>query len=106
MIKIMKNLNFINIIKSYFCFKDKKLKLINFCNDIVNKDICIERILKRLYILEKEYNLLIEKDTNKSFINNDISKIKNIIKKINNETSKQIQNKYENMFEKNNIIKK
>ena len=26
MIKVMKNLNFINIIKSYFCCKDKKLK--------------------------------------------------------------------------------
>ena len=105
-IKVMKNLDFINIIKSFFCFKDKKLKLINLCNDIINKDICIERILKRLYILEKEYNLLIEKDTNKSFINNDISKIKNIIKKINNETNKQIKNKYENIFKKNNIIKK
>ena len=74
MIKLMKNLNFINIIKSFFCFKDKKLKLINICNDIINKDICVERILKRLY-LEKEYNSLIEKDTSKSFINNDISKI-------------------------------
>ena len=87
-IKVMKNLDFINIIKSFFCFKDKKLKLINLCNDIINKDICIERILKRLYILEKEYNLLIEKDKNKSFINDDISKIKNIIKRINNETNK------------------
>ena len=105
-IKVMKNLDFINIIKSFFCFKDKKLKLINLCNDIVNKDICIERILKRLYILEKEYNLLIEKDKNKSFINNDISKIKNIIKRINNETNKQIKNKYENIFKKDNIIKK
>ena len=102
----MKNLDFINIIKSFFCFKGKKMKLINLCNDIVQKDICIERILKRLYILEKEYNLLIEKDTNKSFINNDISKIKNIIKKINNETNKQIKNKYENIFKKNNLIKK
>jgi len=26
MIKVMKNLKFINIIKSFFCFKDKKLK--------------------------------------------------------------------------------
>ena len=87
-IKVMKNLNFINIIKSFFCCKDKKLKLINKCNDIVNKDICIERILKRLYILENEYNSLIEKDTNKSFIDNDISKLKKIIKRISNETKK------------------
>jgi len=87
-IKVMKNWDFINIIKSFFCIKDKKLKLINLCNDIVNKDICIERVLKWLYILEKEYNYLIEKDTNKTFINNDISKIENIIKRINNETHK------------------
>ena len=88
MIKVMKNLNFINIIRSFFCCKDKKLKLINKCNDIVNKDICIERILKRLYILENEYNSLIEKDTNKTFFNNDISKLKIIIKRISNETKK------------------
>ena len=84
MIKVMKNLNLINIIKSFFCFKDKKLKLINKCNAVINKDICVERILKRLYILEKEYNSLIEKDTSNSFINNDISKVKNMIKRINN----------------------
>ena len=45
-IKVMKNLKFINIIKSFFCFKDKKLKLINLCSDIVNKEICVERILR------------------------------------------------------------
>ena len=84
-IRVMKNLNFINIIKSFFCYKDKKLKLINKCNNIVNKEICVERILNRLYILENEYNSLIEKDTNKSFIDNDISKLKKIIKRISNE---------------------
>ena len=62
-IKVMKNLKFINIIKRFFCFEDKKLKLINLCNDIVNKDICVERILKRLYILENEYNSLIKEDS-------------------------------------------
>ena len=91
-IKVMKILNITNIIKSFFCLKDRKLKLINLCNDIVNKDICIERILKRLYTLENQYNSLIEEDSSKSFINSDISKIKNIIKRINNETNKQIKN--------------
>jgi hypothetical protein len=91
-IKVMKILNITNIIKSFFCLKDRKLKLINLCNDIVNKDICIERILKRLYTLENQYNSLIEEDSSKSFINSDISKIKNIIKKINNEANKQIKN--------------
>ena len=99
MIKVMKNLNFINIIKSFFCFKDKKLKLINLCDDIINKDICVERILRRLYILENEYNLLIKGDTSKSIMNNDISKVKYIIKSINNdEENEQIKNKYRNFI--------
>ena len=105
-IKVMKTLNMTNIIKSFFCFKDRKLKLINLCNDIVNKDICVERILKRLYILENEYNSLIKEDSSKSFINSDISKIKNIIKRISNEPNKLIKNKYGNIFKENNTIKK
>ena len=76
------------------------------CNDIVNKDICAERILRRLYILENEYNSLIEGDRKKSFIDNDIIKVKNIIKRINKEESKQIKNKYEHLSKENNGIKK
>ena len=93
-IKVMKNLNFINIIKSFFCSKDKKLKLINMCNNIVTKDICIEKILKRLYVLESEYNLLMKDNPNKSFINgdNDIYKIKKIITKIYDESNKKPKN--------------
>ena len=107
-IKVMKYLNFINIIKSFLCFKDKKLKLINLCNEIVNKDICVERILKRIYILENEYNSLIKEDTSQSFMDNDISKVKNIIKRINNvEANKQIKNKYgRHLYKENKIIKK
>ena len=84
-ISVMKYLNFINIIKSFFCFKDKKMKLINLCNDIVQKDICVERILKRLYSLENNYNLIIEKNndnTDKINIKDDFSKIKKIVTKI------------------------
>ena len=77
------------------------------CNDIVQKDICVERILKRIYILENEFNSLIERDTNKSYIDNDISKIKNIIKRINSlGANKQIKNKYGHLSKENNIIKK
>jgi len=106
MIQVMKNLNFINIIKSFLCFKDKKLNLINLCNDIVNKDICAEKILRRLYMLENGYNSLIEEDRSKSFINNNISKVKNLIKKISKVTSKQIKNKYEHLSKENNVVKK
>ena len=55
---VMKKLNTLAIIKSFFCFKDKKIKLINLCNDIIEKDICIERILKRLYLIENEFDIL------------------------------------------------
>ena len=93
-IKVMKNLNFINIIKSFFCNKDKKLKLINICNDNINSNICVERILRRLYILENENNSLIGEDSNKLFIDNDITKIKKLIGKINKvEANKQVKNK-------------
>ena len=30
--------NYFHILKSYFCFKDKKTEMINFCNDITLKD--------------------------------------------------------------------
>ena len=57
-IKILKNLKFFDIIKSFFCFKDAKTKLIDLCNRIINEDICIDRILNRLYNLEKNYSLI------------------------------------------------
>ena len=91
-IDVMKNLNFINIMKSFFCFKDKKMRLINLCNDIVQKDICIERILKRLYILENNYNLIIEKNNeniNESNSIEDFSKIKKMVSKISTELDNQ-----------------
>ena len=94
-ISVMKNLNFINIMKSFFCFKDKKMKLINLCNDIVQKDICVERILKRLYILENNYNSIIEKNNDKIDkinLNDDFSKIKKIVNKIDIELGNQTKN--------------
>ena len=50
--KLIKNINYFDIIKSYFCFNDKKTKMINLCHNIISKDICIERILERFYNLE------------------------------------------------------
>ena len=47
------NVNYFHILKSYFCFKDKKTEMINLCNDIIKEDMCIERILERFYNLEK-----------------------------------------------------
>ena len=96
-INVMKDLNFINILKSFFCFKERKLKLINLCNQIINQDICIERILKRLYILEKDFNTIMD-NNNKSSINSDLSRVKRIINKINGEFIQKTINKEENNF--------
>jgi hypothetical protein len=42
-IKINRNqidkINYYHILKSYFCFKDKKTEMINFCNDIITEDM-------------------------------------------------------------------
>ena len=88
-INVMKNLNIINIMKSFFCYKERKLKLINLCNDIVYKDLCVERILKRLYTLENNYNLLLGEDKNIFYIDDDFWQIKKLITKIDNEISKE-----------------
>ena len=51
--KHIEKVNYFHILKSYFCFKDKKTEMINLCNDIIIEDMCIERILERFYNLEK-----------------------------------------------------
>ena len=69
--EINKNINYLHIIKSFFCFNDKKTKLINLCHNIVAEDTSIERILKRFYILEKEYHFIIHKKYKKLFSENE-----------------------------------
>ena len=64
-IHILKKINFGNIIKSYFCCKDKKTNLINICNNLVMKDLRVERVLGRLYELEKIFNLLSKEELSK-----------------------------------------
>ena len=83
-INIMKDLKIYYIIKSIFCCNNKKMQLIELCNDYVKKKICIERMLKRLYILETIFNIIIEIDKD-LYIQNDIPKIKKIIDSIYNE---------------------
>ena len=90
-ISVIKDLNIIYIIKSFFCFQDKKSKLINMCDDIINKEICVERILKRLYILQSICNLIIEEDRD-LYINNDISHIKQVINTIYSKSNTQKKN--------------
>ena len=91
----MKKLNTLAIIKSFFCFKDKKIKLINLCNDIIEKDICIERILKRLYLIENEFDIL----RNEKFF-----EIQNIIDSIYNESNEKIKYKTDKELRQNDKI--
>jgi len=59
----MKKININSIIRSYFCcFKDKKTKLINLCHRFILNELCIDRILIRLFKLEKIYDLLSDED--------------------------------------------
>ena len=53
--KELKKINYFHILISYLCFKTKKTEIINLCDDIVTEDLCVERILKRLYNLERFY---------------------------------------------------
>lgn len=89
--KILKQLNYYYIIKSFFCPKDKKTKLINLCHNIITEDISVERILKRFYEFEGIYNFLLSdeegnfnhfKDTRLNEINKCIDEINNDIKTI------------------------
>ena len=68
--KVLKKINYYHIIKSYFCFNDKRTKLINLCHDIIIDDMCAERILKRFYNLETIYNYY--------FLNEEIQRYNNI----------------------------
>lgn len=85
------------IIKSYFCFKDKKTQLINISHNFINKDISIERILKKIYKLENIYYLLSEKNKiniKKTIYKNKIFKeINKMIFQIKDETKTELNSK-------------
>ena len=67
--KIFKKINYYHIFKSLFCFKDRKTKFINLCNEIITEDICIERILERFNNLENLCKLNSENSDNCKLIN-------------------------------------
>ena len=115
-IQILKRINLCDIIKSYFCSKYKKSNLINICNNFVMKDLCVERILGRLYELEKIFNLLSKEELSKLNLYTDkkYSKVSKIINEIYIEIMKNNNNKNSNkanieMIDKNkddNILNK
>ena len=61
-VNILKNINFLDIMKSYICCNTKKSILINACHNFIMKELCIERMLDRLCELEKLFYLLSKED--------------------------------------------
>ena len=60
--RVINQINYFHILKSYFCFKDGKTETLNMCLNIINEDISIETIIKRFYNLEKGYNYLTKEE--------------------------------------------
>ena len=55
---IFNNLNYLSLIKSFFCCEDEKTKLINECHSYISKEICIEKILQKLNQLECKMSII------------------------------------------------
>ena len=106
-IKVLKNIKLFNIIKSFFCFKDLKSKLIDLCNKIINEDICIDRILSRLYNLEKVYSLIENEEFLKCALNRneEFQKINNYLFQISYGIEGNINNKSDKTKKENIQIK-
>jgi len=89
--EINKKINYLHIIKSLFCFNDKKTKIIDLCHNIVTEDISIERIFERFYNLENAYQFMADKKNKKLF--NENEKLTEISKYINEIYEEEISQK-------------
>ena len=89
--EINKKINFFHIIKSLFCFNDKKTKIIDLCHNIVTEDVSIERIFERFYNLENAYQFMADKKNKKLF--NENEKLTEISKYINEIYQEEINQK-------------
>ena len=89
-IKVFEKINYLHILKSFLCFKDKRTILINLCHNAILEDMSIEKILERFFNLEKIHHFYSSED-------------KKIINISNNNRFKEI-NKY--IFELDNELKK
>ena len=59
----MKKIHIFHILLSYLqCLKNRKIKLINLCDNFIFNELSIDRILFRTFKLEKIYYLLSERD--------------------------------------------
>ena len=105
--KILKKINFLDIIKSFLCFKDKKSQFINVCYNIIRQDMSIERILERFYNIEKKNYYLSneEKRKIKTIKNKKILKIDKKIDEMNDEIAKEEKSENKNLIPNLNFNK-
>ena len=94
---ILKKINYFHILKSFFCFKDKRSELINYYHNIVSSNMSFEKILERFYILDNINNNLNHEKKEKKLI----KKIKSFKEKDKNAhiISKEIKKEY-NLYDK------
>ena len=105
--KILKEINFLHIIKSFLCFKDKKSQFINYCYNFITKDMSIERILERFYNIEKINYYLSNKDKGKlkCIKNKKFLEIDKKIDEINCEIAKEEKSENKNLIPNLNFNK-
>ena len=105
--KILKKINFLDIIKSFLCFKDKRSQFVNVCNNIIRQDMSIERILERFYNIEKKNYYLSneEKRKIKTIKNKKILKIDKKIDEMNDEIAKEEKSENKNLIPNLNFNK-
>ena len=62
--RVGKQIGYFDIMKSYLFCRDVKTKLLDICHDYILEEFCVERILKRLYKLEKNNKKIYRKQNN------------------------------------------
>ena len=89
-------INHYHILKSYFCFKDKKTKLIDFCENFISEETSIEKILERFYNLDSLFQFFLNKEEDlENFRNKKFEDIRKNIIEINDDIQKEIYLKKE-----------
>ena len=58
-INVLNSLNYYHILKSHFCFKDDKTKLIDCSHNLIKDEVLIEKILRRMNDMEEQINFIL-----------------------------------------------
>ena len=98
--EFIKEINYFYVLKSNFCLKDNKSKLIQLCHNLVIEDMSVERILQRLYNLERIYFSFLKEEKRKIKLIK-IKRFKEINKCILDINNEMNNSKNKNEFENN-----